>query len=173
MVSYINRQGGLSSKKTPLHTGEEPFRMDTLQPALTEGSACAGQTEPGSRLAVLKHCLLGRVNAPPPSSLEYLENLHCPIYFFKEQGCAVPLFPILLRRDLLSQVNRTIWHLQPELWALHLWPLDGSLQTSPRRFRAFQRIEHNLQDASMLLSGQSSPLGAQPTAKTHLHATYL
>ncbi len=33
-------------------------------------------------------------------------------------------------QDLLSQANRTIWHLQPELWALLLWPLDGSLQIS-------------------------------------------
>ncbi len=40
-------------------------------------------------------------------------------------------WPIPLRQDLLSQANRTMWHLQPELWALHLWPLDGSQQTSP------------------------------------------
>ncbi len=26
-----------------------------------------------------------------------------------------------------SQVNGTIWHPWPELWALHVWPLDGSL----------------------------------------------
>ncbi len=30
--------------------------------------------------------------------------------------------------------NETIWHPQPELWARHLWPLDGSLQTFPRVF---------------------------------------
>ncbi|XP_016333453.1 uncharacterized protein LOC107681650 [Sinocyclocheilus anshuiensis] len=36
-------------------------------------------------------------------------------------------WPIPLRRDLLSQANMTIWHPQPKLWALHLWPLDGSL----------------------------------------------
>ncbi len=40
-------------------------------------------------------------------------------------------WPIPLRRDLLSQVNGTIWHPQPELWALHLWPLDGNLRTFP------------------------------------------
>ncbi len=34
---------------------------------------------------------------------------------------------IPLRQDLLSQVNGTIWHPRPELWALHVWPLDGSL----------------------------------------------
>ncbi len=35
-------------------------------------------------------------------------------------------WPIPLRRDLLSQANGTIWPPQPELWALHVWPLDGS-----------------------------------------------
>ncbi len=30
--------------------------------------------------------------------------------------------------------NETIWHPQPELWARHLWPLDGSLRTFPRVF---------------------------------------
>ncbi len=37
-------------------------------------------------------------------------------------------WPIPLRRDLPSQVNGTIWHPQPELWALHLWTFDGSLR---------------------------------------------
>ncbi|KAK9975285.1 hypothetical protein ABG768_023338, partial [Culter alburnus] len=40
-------------------------------------------------------------------------------------------WPIPLRRDLLSQANRTIWQPQPELWALHLWSLDGSRPASP------------------------------------------
>ncbi len=40
------------------------------------------------------------------------------------------LWPIPLRRDLLSQANVTIWHPWPELWALHVWPLDGSLSSS-------------------------------------------
>jgi hypothetical protein len=35
-------------------------------------------------------------------------------------------WPIPLRRDLLSQANITIWYPQPELWALHLWALDGN-----------------------------------------------
>ncbi len=39
-------------------------------------------------------------------------------------------WPIPLRRDLLSQANRKIWHPWPELWALHVWPLDGSLSSS-------------------------------------------
>ncbi len=44
-------------------------------------------------------------------------------------------WPIPLRRDHLSQANRTMWHPQPELWALHLWPLDGSSQTPQRAFK--------------------------------------
>ncbi len=39
-------------------------------------------------------------------------------------------WPIPLRRDLLSQANGTLWHPLPELWALHVWPLNGSLLTS-------------------------------------------
>ncbi len=35
-------------------------------------------------------------------------------------------WPIPLRQNLLSQANGTIWHPRPELWMLHLWPLDGS-----------------------------------------------
>ncbi len=36
-------------------------------------------------------------------------------------------WPIPLIQDLLSQAKGTIWHPRPELWALHVWPLDGSL----------------------------------------------
>ncbi len=39
-------------------------------------------------------------------------------------------WPIPMRRDLLSQVNGTLWNPWPELWALHVWPLNGSLSTS-------------------------------------------
>ncbi len=41
-------------------------------------------------------------------------------------------WPILLRQDLLSQANGTIWHPLPELCALHVWLLDGSLSSSQR-----------------------------------------
>lgn len=33
-------------------------------------------------------------------------------------------WPMLLKRDLLSQEGGMIWHPQPELWNLHVWPLD-------------------------------------------------
>jgi ribonuclease HI len=32
---------------------------------------------------------------------------------------------IPLRRDLLSQANGTVWHPNPGLWNLHVWPLRG------------------------------------------------
>ncbi len=41
-------------------------------------------------------------------------------------------WPMPLRRDLLSQANGTIWHPRPELWALYIWPLNGSLLASQR-----------------------------------------
>ncbi len=39
-------------------------------------------------------------------------------------------WPVPLRQDLLSQANGTIWHPRPELWALYIWPLNGSLLAS-------------------------------------------
>ncbi len=39
-------------------------------------------------------------------------------------------WPISLRRNLLSQANGTVWHPRPELWALDVWLLDGSLSSS-------------------------------------------
>ncbi|KAI2662127.1 putative J domain-containing protein C2E1P5.03 [Labeo rohita] len=35
-------------------------------------------------------------------------------------------WPIPLRKDLLYRVRGMIWHPQPELWSLHVRPLDGS-----------------------------------------------
>ncbi len=45
--------------------------------------------------------------------------------------------PALVCRAVLAAhcspvANGTIWHPQPKLWALHIWPLDGSLRTFPR-----------------------------------------
>ncbi|XDV17581.1 hypothetical protein PO909_023415 [Leuciscus waleckii] len=34
-------------------------------------------------------------------------------------------WPVPLRKDLLTQAKGTIWHLRPDLWALHVWPLNG------------------------------------------------
>ncbi len=76
-------------------------------------------------------------------------------------------WPITLRRDLLSQVNRTMWHPRLELWALHLWTLDGSSQTSLRAFKTQSlRLEPRLRDASMPLNDLFLPPGAQPASQT-------
>ncbi len=56
----------------------------------------------------------------------------------EEPAVGVQLFQLLkaspwtipLRRDLLSQANGMLWHPRPELWALHVWPLNRSLSTS-------------------------------------------
>ncbi len=61
----------------------------------------------------------------------------------------------------------------PKLWALHLWPLDGSLRTFPRVCKIlFLRLEHRLRDSSMPLSGLSSPPGVVPAAQTQFYVTY-
>ncbi len=78
-------------------------------------------------------------------------------------------WPVPLRRDLLSQANGTIWHPRPELWALYIWPLNGSLLASQSEcWTPFLRLEPRLRDASMPLSGLFSPLGASTVVKTPL-----
>ncbi len=62
-------------------------------------------------------------NRPPPGGT----SRGCLSY----SSCSKqPPWPIPLRRDLLSQANGTLWHPRPELWALHVWPINGSLSTS-------------------------------------------
>ncbi len=36
-----------------------------------------------------------------------------------------PPWPIPVRRDMLSQVDGSVWHPNPELWNLHVWLLQG------------------------------------------------
>ncbi len=40
-----------------------------------------------------------------------------------------PPWRIPLRKDLLSEGLGTLWHPHPDLWNLHVWLLDGTLQT--------------------------------------------
>ncbi len=42
--------------------------------------------------------------------------------------------PVADPLDLLSQANSTLWHPRPELWALHVWLLNGSLSASESVF---------------------------------------
>ncbi|MGL5565095.1 MAG: DNA N-6-adenine-methyltransferase [Plesiomonas sp.] len=39
-------------------------------------------------------------------------------------------WPIPLRRDLLAQAERQIWHPRPNLLALHVWPINGYMKIS-------------------------------------------
>ena len=39
-------------------------------------------------------------------------------------------WPIPLRKDLLTQAKGKIWHPSPELWALHIWPINWYRETS-------------------------------------------
>ncbi len=36
-----------------------------------------------------------------------------------------PHWPIPVRKDMLSQVDGSVWHPNSELWSLHVWPLQG------------------------------------------------
>ncbi len=36
-----------------------------------------------------------------------------------------PPWPIPIRKDMLSQVDGSVWHPNPEMWSLHVWPLQG------------------------------------------------
>ncbi len=90
-VSYINRQGALSSR-----------RLFILAERLLR--ACAGQTEPRSRHAISEQCHLRRVDAPPTNGSVNLGNLwqaigrpfrlrrqhSLPNLFFEGQGCIGP-----------------------------------------------------------------------------------
>lgn len=74
-------------------------------------------------------------------------------------------WPIHLRKDLLSSRYWAIWHPQPELWALHVWPLNGNLRTSQQESQTPSlSLEPHPRDASIPLSGLFSLPGAQPEA---------
>ncbi len=61
---------------------------------------------------------------------------------------------IPLRRDLLSKVQGKIWHPQPELLGLHVWPLNGTLVNSRREsLIQLKRLELPLHDVSKFLRG--------------------
>ncbi len=86
VVSYINHQGGVSSKRlwgapgrclleAPLYSGRAPSGMGSAQPALAEGSTPAGQTEPRSRYVISEQCPLRGVDAPSAGGSEDLKDL--------------------------------------------------------------------------------------------------
>ncbi len=44
-----------------------------------------------------------------------------------------PPWQIPLRKDLLTQRRGTLWYPRPDLWKLHVWSLDGTRVTYPKR----------------------------------------
>ncbi len=61
--------------EAPLHSGRAPSGMGSAQPALTEGSTPAGQTEPRSGYVISEQCPLRGVDAPSAGGSEDLEDL--------------------------------------------------------------------------------------------------
>lgn len=48
------------------------------------------------------------------------------------QLLSAALWPMLMMRDLLSKAKGSICYPYPELWILHVWPLDRSCQAFPK-----------------------------------------
>ncbi len=116
--------------EAPLYSGRAPSGMGSAQPALAEGSTPARQTEPRSGYVISEQCPLRGVDAPlrqgrrqgrsRPFRLQ--RQLSLPNLLFEGQGRVGPR---------LAQTRwPTIWHPRPELWALYVWPLNGSLLAS-------------------------------------------
>ncbi len=134
-------------------------RQLSLSDVLFEGHGCIGPTS--SFLHFQSYFCINKVMLVAP----LWKNQH----WFSElsQLLTAAPWPIPLRLDILSHANRTMWHPRPTLWALGLWPLDGSLQTSQRAFKTQSlRLEPRLRNASMPLNGLFLPLGAQSAAQT-------
>ncbi len=89
VVSYINHQGGLVSKRL-CTLGERPSCVGSDQSSCVgsdqsscvgsdqstnEGDACAGQNEPRSRHVVKEQCLFRGMDAPPAHGSENLGSL--------------------------------------------------------------------------------------------------
>ncbi len=103
VVSYINHQGGVSSKRLFI-LAERLLEWAQAQPALAEGSTPAGQTEPRSRYVISEQCPLRGVDAPSAGGSEDLEDLwqgrsrpfrlqrqlSLPNLLFEGQGCVGP-----------------------------------------------------------------------------------
>ncbi len=90
--------------EAPLYPSRASLEVGSAQLALAESNACFGQTEPGSRHAILEQCPLRRVDAPPTNGPGNIRNPRevrdqplclrrqhlLPNLFFKGQGCIVP-----------------------------------------------------------------------------------
>ncbi len=103
VVSYINHQGGVSSKRLFI-LAERLLEWAQLNLRSAEGSTPAGQTEPRSRYVISEQCPLRGVDAPSAGGSEDLEDLwqgrsrpfrlqrqlSLPNLLFEGQGCVGP-----------------------------------------------------------------------------------
>ncbi len=71
----LYKSSGRCLLEAPLHPGRALSGMDSVQPALAEGSTPAGQIEPGSGYVISEQCPLGGVDAPSADGSEDLEDL--------------------------------------------------------------------------------------------------
>ncbi len=103
-VSYINRMGGIRSR-----------RMSQL--------AC--------HLLLWGHTRLKSLRAVHEKQVLLVAPFWPTLTWFPELIllATAPPWRIPLRKDLLSQGLGTIWHPRPDLWNLHVWLLDGTQQT--------------------------------------------
>ncbi len=72
VAALINRR---SCIKLPLQDGETPPPMGTLQPAFTQGSSHAGQTEPRTGHVVPGQCISRRIETTPSRGSDDLVGL--------------------------------------------------------------------------------------------------
>ncbi|KAL0164048.1 hypothetical protein M9458_039801, partial [Cirrhinus mrigala] len=191
VVSYINRQGGLSSK-----------RLFTLVKDLLEATHVPGRLNQGADM-------LSRSNVPSGESLARRRQLSLPSILFEEQGRVGPRLaqppPLCFSPDILdcSKTQASFGGPSLEKPALVLRavpaarssPLAHSPETRPPLSSERDNMappaqavgpaplvsgresmnlseSFRLQDASTLLSGLSFPPGAQPAAKTQPPVTY-
>ncbi len=71
VCGVIHKSPGRPRLEAPLHAGERPSCVGSVQSALTEGDACAGQNEPWSRHVVKEQRLRG-MDAPSALGSENL-----------------------------------------------------------------------------------------------------
>ncbi len=113
VVSYINHQGGVSSKRLFI-LAERLLEWAQLNLRSLRAAHLPGRLNQGADV-------LSRSNVPSEERM-----LHPQVV----QKIWKNPWPVPLRRDLLSHANGTIWHPWLELWALDIWPLNGSLLAS-------------------------------------------
>ncbi len=136
VVSYINRQGGLSSRRLFI-LAERLLRWAQLNLRSLRAAHVPGKLNLGADM-------LSRSNIPTSGRCTHKRFRKFGKSSAGQRSTYSPKKTTLiakLTRPLLSGKRFG----QPELWVLHLWPLDGSFRTFPRVCQVlFIRLEHHL-----------------------------